>query len=199
MTFGFSNSYGFTIHKVVKNQADITDLITSESKDSMWLTSGDKDAIGTYTITLLGYDKLSNNYLPFTFVVKLNNEIPSIMSQNYKFGTKTTKAVTFQYNPAVIYSQVGESYIRIIGDNGIDERIEINADSLDEITNFTIGVNGKYRVTIYNKDGIFIASYAIHKAAPLNTSAKIIIIVVVIVVIALTVTFIILRRHTKFR
>lgn len=199
MTFGFSNSYGFTISKVLKNQADITELITSESKDSMWLTSGDKDAIGTYTITLLGYDKLSNTYLPFTFVVKLNNEIPSIISTNYTFGKKTTKPVTIQYNPAVIYSQVGESYIRITGDNGIDQRIEINADSVDEIATYTISTNGKYRVTIYNNDGIFIASYAVNKAAPLNTSAKIIIIVAVILTIALTITFIVLRRHTKFR
>ena len=199
MTFGFSNNYGFTISQVLKNQADITSLITSESKDSMWLTSADKDSVGTYTITLLGYDKLSNNYLPFTFVVKLNNEIPSIISTNYTFGTKSTKAINIQYNAAIIYSQVGESYISIIGDNGIEEKIDINADSLDELTTLTIAKNGKYRITIYNQDGIFIASYAVHKAAPLNTSAKIIIIVVVIVTIALTVTFIILRRHTKFR
>lgn len=199
MTFGFSNSYGFTISKVLKNQADITDLIKSEGIDNMWLTSGNPDSVGNYTITLLGFDKLSNSYLPFTFTVRLNNEIPTITAIDYAFGTKSTSPITVQYNPAVIYSQVGESYIRIIGDNGTDVSFDITAESADALETLEISNDGKYRITIYNKDGIFIASYAVHKTAPLNTSAKIIIFLAIVLVVGLVVMFVILRRHTKFR
>ena len=59
--------------------------------------------------------------------------------------------------------------------------------------------DGKYNITIYNKDGQFITNYTVNKVAPLNASARFIIIIVSVVVIALVVAFIILRRHTKFR
>lgn len=199
MTFGFSSIYGFTINKVIKNNADITSSITSSSLDSMWLTSGQPNTVGTYNISLIGYDKLTNDYKEFSFVVKLNNEVPSIFPIDYEYGTKTRKAITLQYNPALIYSQVGESYILITGDNGASEQIDIDSNSPDMLANIVITNNGKYNITIYNKDGNFITNYTATKIAPLNTSAKIIIIIACVIVAALTVAFIILRRHTKFR
>jgi hypothetical protein len=200
MTFGFGNNYGFTISKVLKNNADITQQIISESLDSMWLTSGKPDTVGTYTITLLGYDKVTNDYTPFTFVVKLNNETPSIFAVDYQFGTSTTNDVTIQYNPSLIFSQVGESYIRVVNPEGkIDARFDINSESPDELKEITLNADGKYNITIYNKDDQFITNYTVIKVAPLNSAARFIIIIASVVVIGLIVTFIVLRRHTKFR
>ena len=199
MTFGFGNDCGFTISKVIKNNADITDQIRAESIDSMWLTSGKPDTVGSYTITLIGFDKLTNEYTPFTFKVRLNNEIPSINAVDFQFGTKTSKPVTIQYNPALIYSQVGESYIFITNNAGSDHTININSESPDGLLSFVINIEGKFNITIYDKDGNFITNYTFTKVAPLNSSAKFIIIIASILVISLVVIFIFLRRHTKFR
>lgn len=197
MTFGFSSSYGFNIVKLMKNELDITNTLTSD--DSLWLTSGKEDSAGTYTITLTGYDYITNEYLPFTFTVKINNEIPSILPIKYTYGTSTTKQVMLQYNPALIYSQVGESYIQISKNSVVQGTIDIDSTSLDELATIAINQPGKWTVSIYNKDGNYIASYTVNKATPLNSSAKLIIIIAVVVVIALAITFIVLRKHTKFR
>ena len=199
MTFGFSSAYGFTIQKVVRNDLDITSLITQKSHDSLWITSGDTDTAGLYTITLLGYDEITNDYFPFTFSMRINNETPSITPINYTYGTSTTKAVTLQYNAALIYSQVGESYILVKVNGSEQERYEIYSESEDKLSNIVINSTGKWTIEIYNKDNNFIVSYTVNKATPLNSSAKLIIIIAVVVVVLLIVTFIILRKHTKFR
>ncbi len=197
MTFGFSSSYGFNIEKVLRNNLDITDTLSS--LDSLWITSGQENSAGLYTITLTGFDTLTNEYLPFSFNFRINNEVPAITPLNYSYGTSTTKNVTLQYNGALIYSQVGESYIEISNNGVVQGKIDINAESTDELSTITIGVPGKWTITIYNNDGNFIASYTINRATPLNSSARLIIIIAVVVFIALVVAFIILRKHTKFR
>lgn len=197
MTFGFSSTYGFNIVKLMKNNLDITSTLTSD--DSLWLTSGNPDSSGLYTITLTGFDYITNEYLPFTFNVRINNEVPAILPLNYTYGTSTTKQVKLQYNGALIYSQVGESYIQISKNSVVQGTIDIDATTADELNTITLNQPGKWTVAIYNKDGNYIASYTINKATPLNSSARLIIIIAVVVVLALSVTFIILRKHTKFR
>lgn len=196
MTFGFSSNYGFTVERVVKNELDVTDKY---SGDSMWISSGEADTAGFYTITLLGLNSLTNENQPFTFNIRINNETPAITPVNYEYGTSTTKTVVLSYNAALIYSQVGESYIEVAREGEVRGTIDIDAESVDELSTISLGDPGKWTITIYNKDGNFIASYTVNKAVPLNSSAKLIIIISVIVFIALVIAFIILRKHTKFR
>lgn len=197
MTFGFSASYNFTVEKIIRNSVDVTERYGK--KDTLWISSGNDDSAGLYTITLKGYNKLMNEYELFTFNVRINSETPSIIPKDYSYGTKTTKNVVLQYNGALIYSQVGESYIEIFKDGTSQGTIDINAESLDELSTITISSPGDWRVEIYNKDGNFITSYYVNRATPLNSSARLIIILAIIVFIALVIAFIILRKHTRFR
>ncbi len=192
LCFNIPESYNFRIVEVIKNENEnITDSF--DSLNSLWLSPADTGN-GIYDITLLYDDVVNGIKQTFSFSVWIGDEQPVLIS-NYEFGTSTNKEITITYNPQAIYSQIGESYIKISG----FKDIEINSESPNTQANVVLKENREYWIRITSKDGKIITSYKITKVEPLNTTAIIIIVVVCVLVVALTVVFIILRKHIKFR
>lgn len=199
IAFNIPTSYGFTIESIFKNQANMTDSITNKS--TLWLSAGDEVfGSGVFTINASYFDNELDTSYYFSFKVWINEETPTILPVNYTYGTKTSKAITLQYNGAVIYSQIGLGYIRIINEKGnVVNEYAINEESTNEVMNLAINSTGEFIVALYNNEGKLVSSYKVIKTRPLNSSAKIIIIIVSCVVVALTVVFIFLRKRLKFR
>ncbi len=190
-SFSMPQNSNFKVVSVLKQNADITHTLPNLSE--LWISPGTLGS-GNYTVTLSRYNSELSQDITFSFKVWINNEVPYILS-SIPFGTSTTKKITITYNPKIIYDQIGESYIKISG----EESILINADSPNEIKNRTLSKNRTYWVQIYSADNKLITSYKLTKDEPLNTTSIIIIIISSIVVIALIVVFVIMRRHLKFR
>lgn len=189
--FSVPQNANFTVSKVLKQNADITH--TLESFNELWISPSSLGS-GMYTITLSQWNDALNTDLEFDFQIWVNNEVPYIYS-DLPFGDSSTKNITLTFNPKIIYDQVGESYISITG----EPRIDITAESINEITSYTLTANREYYIGIYSKDGKLINSYKVTKDEPLNTTSIIIIVVVSVVVVGLVVVFIVIRKHLKFR
>ena len=189
--FSVPQNANFTVVKVLKQNADITH--TLESLNELWISSASLGT-GNYTITLSQFSETLNADVTFDFQVWINNETPYIYS-TIPFGDSSTKSITITFNPKIIYDQVGESYITITG----EPNIQITADSVNEITSYTLNGNREYYIRIYSADDKLITSYKVTKDEPLNTTSIIIIVVVSIIVVGLIVVFIVIRRHLKFR
>lgn len=199
IAFNIPTSYGFTIESIYKNQANMTDSLSSKS--TLWLSAGDEVfGSGVFTINASYYDSSLSTTYYFSFKVWINEETPTILPSNYTYGTKTSKAITLQYNGAVIYSQIGLGYIRITNAKGsvLNEYV-INEESPNEVINLTINATGEFMVALYNNEGKLVSSYKVIKTRPLNSSAKIIIIIAVSVTAVLTGVFIFLRKRLRFR
>lgn len=199
IAFNVPTSYGFSINKIYKNQANMSDLLTDKS--TLWLAAGDgKFGAGVFTIMASYFDSSLGKTLDFSFKVWINEETPTIMPVNYTYGTKTSKVIKLQYNGAVIYSQIGLGYIKITNQKGsVISTINIDEQSTNEVMEISFNKTGEYTVALYNNEGKLISSYKVVKTTPLNSSAKLIIIIVSGIAIALTVVFIFLRRKLKFR
>lgn len=189
--FSVPQNANFTVVKVLKQNADITH--TLESLNELWISSASLGT-GNYTITLSQFSETLNADVTFDFQVWINNETPYIYS-TIPFGDSSTKSITITFNPKIIYDQVGESYITITG----EPNIQITADSVNEITSYTLNGNREYYIRIYSADDKLITSYKVTKDEPLNTTSIIIIVVVSVIVVGLIVVFIVIRRHLKFR
>ena len=79
--------------------------------------------------------------------------------------------------------------------------IVINAETSIENVRETITLvnNYTYTIQILTADGKVISSYKLVKEEPLNTISIIVIVISSILVVGLVITFIILRRHIKYR
>lgn len=199
IAFNIPTSYGFTIESIYKNQANITNNL--QNKTTLWLTADNENfGSGVFAINISYFDSSLSTTYYFSFKVWINEETPTIIPVNYTYGTKTSKPITLQYNGAIIYSQIGCGYIRILSSSGktVNEYV-INEESENKVVNLTINSTGEYTVALYNEEGKLVSSYKVIKTRPLNSSAKIIIIIVVCVVAVLTGVFIFLRRRLKFR
>ena len=188
--FNVPQNSNFRIVSVVKDSADITYTLTNLNE--LWISPA-SFGTGNYVITLSKYQEETDKTLEFSFNVWINNEIPYIIA-SIPFGTSTTKNITITYNPKIIYDQIGESYILVTG-----AKIDINADSPNEVRTYTLTLNQDHYIQIYSKDDKLINSYKVTKNEPLNTTAIIIIVVVSVIVVALIVVFIVIRVHLKFR
>ncbi len=189
--FSVPQNSNFKIIKVLKQNADITHTITNNKE--LWISPATL-GVGNYTVTLSQFNDVLNEDIEFSFQVWINNEIPYIYSSQ-EFGTSTTKDITITYNPQIIFSQVGESYIAITG----EPVIHINSDSPNVISTVNLTQNREYWIQIYSADHKLINSYKVTKDEPLNTTAIILIVVGSVIVVALIVVFIVIRRHLKFR
>ena len=194
-SFNIPRNQNFKISKVLRENVNITYAL--DNTNELWLSSGDeKTGSGIYTVTITAYVPEIKAYKDFTFKVWINDEKPVIIS-SLEFGEETTKQITLSFNKNLIYQQVGESIIRITGMEDIiinEKTAEVNKR---ESINLTL--NLEYTIQVLTADGKVISSYKLTKNEPLNTISIIIIVIVSIVVIGLVVTFIVLRKHIKYR
>ena len=133
-----------------------------------------------------------------TLKFTLNNERPEIVC-SLKTGESTTKSFTISFNEAVIYDQVGESYIYI--NNKLVAHI--TEDSLNKEqkikTTYKDSGDGDYYVKLVSSSGVVLDSYKVTINEPLNTWAIIVIVVLVGVVLTVAITIIVLRRKMRIR
>lgn len=194
-SFNIPLNQNFTISKVLRENVNITHNL--DSKNELWLSAGDeKTGSGIYTITVTAYVEQTKSYRDFTFKVWINDEMPVIIS-DLDFGDSTTKQITLSFNKNLIYQQIGDSIIRITGMADIIINEETATENVRE--SVTLVQNLEYTIQVLTADGKVISSYKVTKKEPLNTVSIIVIVVVSLVVIGLVVTFIVLRKHIKFR
>ena len=128
------------------------------------------------------------------FSFTMNNEIPSLTS-SIEAGGSTTKTVTIQFNPAIIYGQVGDCSLVI---NGVSV-LDINENSANQITQMQLSTPDQYYVQIVSDSGNVITSLNFTIKEPLNAMSIILIVVIVAIILALIGTFIWLRTRMKVR
>lgn len=135
-----------------------------------------------------------------TVVFTLNNEIPTVACSLDK-GESSTKGFTISFNSAVIYQQIGDSYIYIndklvatIDENSINE----NREQKVKLTYKNSG-DGDYYVKLVSSSGVILDSYKVTIDEPLNAGAIIVIIVIVGLVLTVVITVIMLRRKMRIR
>ena len=193
LAFNMPQSYGFTVESVVYEGTDISyQLPTNE----LWLSQA-TTGLGQYYVTLSAYLPALDTTETFLFSVFIYDEIPEITG-SIDFGTSTTKDIDIYYNPYKIYDSLGESILRFrLNNRSVD--VEINSESANEITTFTLTDDGIYYIEILTQDGKLVTSYKITKTEPLNATAVIVLSIVGVILIGLTIVFIILRRRVKFR
>ncbi|MBQ9791814.1 MAG: hypothetical protein IJW28_04420, partial [Clostridia bacterium] len=190
-SFSIPTSYGFIVEKLVKDNLDYTDSLTKF--DSLWLSNGTTGS-GIYDVTIKTYLTSLRAYKSFTFRVWISEETPSIIG-SIKYGETTTSKITVFYNPGLIYTQIGDSYIALNNEKIID----IDATSINEVLPLELVENMTYYVQIFSADGQLISSYKFTKKEPLNSTAYLVIAIVVIFVVIVVILFILLRRKAKIR
>ncbi len=194
-SFNIPLNPNFTITKVLRENVNI--LYKLQNNKELWISSGDENTgSGVYTVTIKAYISATKSYRDFTFKVWINDEVPVIIS-SLAFGKSTTKQISISFNKNLIYKQLGDSIIRI---TGMDDII-INEETSTENKRETINLvkNLEYKIQVLTADGKVISSYKLIKKEPLNTVSIIVIVLVSVVVVGLIVTFIVLRKHIRYR
>ncbi|MBO7218518.1 MAG: hypothetical protein J6V40_00915, partial [Clostridia bacterium] len=190
-SFSIPTSYNFIVEKLVKDNLDYTD--TLEIFDSLWLSNATTGS-GIYDITIKTYLTSLRAYKSFTFRVWISEETPSIAG-SIKYGETTTSTITVFFNPGLIYTQIGDSYISVNN----EKVMEINSESINEVLTHDLTENTTYYVQIYNADGQLISSYKFIKKEPLNSTAYFVIFIAIGFVAVVVVIFILLRRKARIR
>ena len=133
-------------------------------------------------------------YRTFDFSVWINNQSPVIIS-SIDPGTSTKDVITINYNPGLIYTQIGKGYITLDDQKIVD----INSESISFVDTITISDRGEHWLKIFSEDGKLIGSYKFTKAEPMNGITKFVIIGIVIAIVVVAVLFLLLRRKGKYR
>ncbi len=132
-----------------------------------------------------------------SFVVTLNNEIPTIEC-TLAPGESTTKSFTITFNPGIIYMQVGDCSVFVNEEKVAD----INNASLGVVT-YTVSESqhgpGDYYISLRSSSGNVILAYKVVVKEPLNVWSIVIIVVVVAVVVTVVTIIIVLRTRMKIR
>lgn len=192
LSLNVPNTYKFNVVNVNYKNSNITN--TLPSLNDLWLSQGSTGS-GRYVVTLSTVMPATGFVKQFGFELWINEQEPYIVSDP-AFGESTTGKVSIQFNPYTIYERVGAVIIRITG----MEDIIINEEtSVNELQTINLLQNRIYWVQVFTEDGQLISSYKITKNEPLNPTAIFIIVLVSLIVVSLTVVFIVLRRHVKFR
>lgn len=185
----------FTITKVLRENVNITYKL--ENNKELWISCGDENTgSGVYTITISAYVSATKSYREFTFKVWINDEVPVILC-SIDFGKSTTKQIQISFNRNLIYQQIGDSIIRITGMDDIIINEETSVENIRESANLVD--NRVYTIQVLTADGKVISSYKVTKKEPLNTISIIIIVISSLVAIGLIITFVVLRKHIKYR
>ena len=204
---------GYTISNVTNN---LGNDITSNFLEILNINSGTDGMLLTYdkmieNSTLLGISsgkqrftltyKVSDGVYPdrevkFSFII--NNEMPNIEC-SLASGESTTKGFTIQYNPGIIYDQVGDSLLYI--NDTLIMTIDENAPTELREAEITEEVNGAgdYYIRLMSSSGNVILSFKVEIKEPLNIWAIVIIIVVSAIVIAVITIIIVLRTRMRIR
>ena len=194
-SFNIPLNKDFTITRVLRENVNITNTLSNNKE--LWLSAGDeKTGSGIYTITISAYVPQTKTYRSFTFKVWINDEVPVIIS-SLDFGKDTTKQITLSFNKNLIYQQIGDSIIRISGMADIIINEDTATENIRE--SITLVQNREYTIQVLTADGKVITSYKLIKKEPLNTVSIIIIVISSVVAIGLVITFIMLRKHIKYR
>ena len=151
-------------------------------------------------ITINSNDKLfkgSSAITSWTYQVNIQNGTAPIKISIAE-GAETTSNITVTFNQANIYSEMGESTLRIIKEidnkNYLYYSLDINSLSTGETT-ATIDSAGTYYVQILSPSGNLLFSYKVVKNDPLNAAAIIAIVISVIVAIVVIIIIIKLRKR----
>jgi len=203
-TFSISKGTNFTIAKLIKSingqEQDITKTYSPNSSNStqgsnvlLWL-SHEEQGNSIFIVTLRHYDELSDSFKEFTFKIWINNQTPVVLS-SINAGTSTKETITINFNPGLIYTQIGKGYI-VLNDEVI---AEINSDSESYVDTITLQEKGTYWFKIYSDDGRLISSYKYTKTEPMNGITKFILIGVAISALAITILFFLIRRKGRYR
>ena len=203
-SFNISKGTGFEIDKVIKivnnerlemteqfKNGDYSEEINSGSL--LWITAGNQGN-SVFEISLKYYNQTIKDYQYFTFNVWLNNDQPVVIS-SIPNGSATKEAITLNFNPGIIYSQVGKCKV-LINDK---EYYTIDDSSERNVETITITQKGTYTITIVSEDGTLISSYKYIKNDPISNTTKIILICVSIGVVVLVVLFLLIRRKGRCR
>ncbi|MCL2540702.1 MAG: hypothetical protein FWE53_04755 [Firmicutes bacterium] len=204
LMYEFTPISGYTITKIVRAGTDITEQVRADQETAtgesipdlrMFFASPEVYGIASYTIFV---SVAGSGYLPamaFNFSFIINNAVP-VFTPSVPFGTETTEPITVKYNPAIVYSLVGESILRVTG----RADVIINASSVSaEVTIPAFVTTGTYYVQLFSTSGNLIASYRFVIAEPLSTAAIVLICVGAAVVLGVTATFIFLRTRMRVR
>jgi len=209
--FSISKGKGLILDKLIKKTGEEIYDLTEEylqyvstdksmSTNSLWLTYESKYegskifGNAVYTITLKALNNVTEKYDPFTFNIWINNEKPTIIS-NIPAGSETKENITIDFNPGLIYTQIGKCYLQLNGNNVVT----IDENSQTSVTTLTISQNGTHVLKIVSDDGSIVSSYKYVKSEPLNNVTKFVIIGVVCLAVVLTGVFIFIRRKGKYR
>ncbi len=208
-TIDLTNLNGCEISKVLNgNGDDVTNEFVNMIKltgmkisyddimanaESLKVTSGKMTFKLTYAVEDMIYPKRE-----ITMSFTMNNEIPSVAC-SLKTGESSTKGFTISYNAAVLYDQIGESYI-YINDKLVAHITADSANSEQKIkTTYKASGDGDYYVKLVSSSGVVLDSYKVTIKEPLNAWAIVVIVVVVAVVLTVTITIIVLRRKMRIR
>ena len=192
---------GYEVTKIERDGNDITDEIRealNSATINKFAVYGGHDAIGgngNYTITVLAHIDDIVGDREFTYSVKINKDTDILILCSLAEGDQTTGTITLEMNLAQIYNKIGESKIKING----NDLIVINEESANAIVKRNLTANQRYNVTLETNSGNTILSFVVTKVEPLNSVAIIVIVVVGVVVTGLVVTFILLRKRMKVR
>ncbi len=155
----------------------------------------DNLGVGRYRI----YVKVEGSELTaaqsYSYDIWINNEEPTLTSSR-AFGSSSTSSFIISFNPSIIYSQIGNSYIKI--NNTIIETIN-DSNQANVVRSYRVSAPGTYLVQVYSNSGSLISSQRITIDVPLNTAAIILIVVAVIVVVGVIVIFILFRTRMKVK
>jgi len=202
-TFSISKGTGFAIEKLIKivngEETNITDTYKVSSTDTtssnvlLWLSYAEQGN-SIFDVTLRYYDEVSESNLSFNFRIWINNESPVFIS-SVPAGTSTKDTITINYNPGLIYTQIGKGYITV-NDKVVTS---IDENSLSFVDTITIAEKGTYWIRLYTQDGTLVNTYKFTKAEPMNSMTKIIIICVAIGIVVIVGLFFFLRRKGRYR
>lgn len=196
---------GYQITSIVKDNADITNLIKQQSGNAVLnqfaIVGGTGDNViggnGRYTITVNAYLGNLIGYQSFTYNVWINDDTTALIESNVQPGSATTKTIYLQLNLYQIYSKIGECKVKLNGKTYIT--INGNTASENKISTYQLTNNQTYNVTVETDNGNTVLSFVLTKKEPLNTVAIIVIVTVSVVGSALAVTFVVLRKRMRVR
>ncbi|MBQ8844502.1 MAG: hypothetical protein IJ008_00625 [Clostridia bacterium] len=213
----YSNYYIQNVYKMVNNEyVDITKQLLSTLSYSTIQSNGktyfselvltyldEKTGSGRYIVTVNTNENLySSSSIMTTYTFKLWINVGSTpVKVSLEEGKSTTGKIDISFNPANIFAEVGESYIRVISypekEDGyyLYYNYIINASSASSTQSYQIEDVGEFYIQIYTTSGNLLYSYKVVRKEPLNTFA--IIFIIVAVAILLLVIILIYRLRKK--
>ncbi len=210
----YSNYY---IERVLKNDVDITDQLLRTLDVSTLTINGrtymaelplsyldEKTGSGTYLITVNSNDRLfADSTLQTSFTYKVNIQVGTAPIRiSIAEGSSTTDPITITFNRANIYSEMGESTVRILRSSGNSNTLYYTldiTDATDQTVSTQITNSGTYYIQILSPSGNLLYSYRVVKNEPLNAAAIIAIVIAALVVVAVIIIIVKLRKRIRVK